>query len=168
MRDSGWSQTHAQVACTQIGIPFVQEVRSDFPAGSSSHIVMVTDVTCNGEELRFSNCSGNVSSAQDCEHSMDIGITCTVEEVSSGTPEDSSVPVVGIGVGLSLGGLLLIIVAVVIVLTVFHVKCKPKSQPKSQMHGNQTSSLSRPGHSVTSPQPTTPTNPKHTLSLIHI
>ena len=77
---NGWSQTHAQVACTQIGIPFVQEVRSDFPAGSSSHIVMVTDVTCNGEELRFSNCSGNVSSAQDCEHSMDIGITCTVEE----------------------------------------------------------------------------------------
>ena len=76
--DDGWNMNAAKVACRQLGYNYSLRVlkRRDVPDGSGQ--IWLDDVKCEGSETRLENCTHNGWGKEDCSHSKDVGVECSV------------------------------------------------------------------------------------------
>ncbi|GMH92953.1 hypothetical protein TL16_g12498 [Triparma laevis f. inornata] len=95
IRDVGWDDTDALVACKQIGNELGFETISgtaltygDTPARSGTGNFWWEAVACSGSELKLEECPHEATSF--LEHWPDIGITCKFNVVTTTWPDSSS------------------------------------------------------------------------------
>ena len=80
--DDSWDSYDATVSCRQLGFVGVSDSNSSlFGAGTSSQRIWVHDVVCSGSESRLIDCSHAGIGLDNCDHSEDVGITCTYGEL---------------------------------------------------------------------------------------
>ena len=80
--DDSWGSFDATVACRQMGFLGVSDSDSSrFGRGASSQRIWLDDVACNGSESRLIDCSHAGIGVENCVHSEDVGIVCTIGEL---------------------------------------------------------------------------------------
>ena len=71
----GWDEKDAQVACRDVGFPYLAGISYNLGFGK----IWLSNVECDGSETRLSDCPnpagwGNVHPR--CTHQYDIGVEC--------------------------------------------------------------------------------------------
>ena len=76
--DDYWDLNDAQVVCRQLGFGPAIAAKSDAYYGQGSGQIWLDDVNCVGTELTIEYCSHNGWGYNDCEHSEDAGVQCSI------------------------------------------------------------------------------------------
>ena len=74
--DDDWDLTDASVVCRQLGYLKAIESYSDAYFGEGSGDILLSGVSCTGEESRILDCSLNNLYNVPCSHSEDAGVKC--------------------------------------------------------------------------------------------
>ena len=84
--DDGWSIEDANVICLQLGYPSASAAHRNAHFGAGSGLIFLSDVACNGTESSIDLCDHNGWLNNNCNHNMDVGVTCNFLNPSSGKP----------------------------------------------------------------------------------
>ena len=80
--DDSWDSSDAIVACGQMGFLGVGTVYTAvFGYGATSQRIWLDDVACNGSESQLTDCSHAGIGNDNCSHSEDVGIICSIGEL---------------------------------------------------------------------------------------
>ncbi|XP_067660684.1 uncharacterized protein [Haliotis asinina] len=77
--DDNFGNVDARVACRALGMDSKYAVPWDFGPGSGP--ILLDDLACHGTEENLDDCLHNGWGNHECEHSEDIGVICTDDEV---------------------------------------------------------------------------------------
>ena len=73
--DDNWDIKDARVVCRQLGFPDAEEALRAF---NGSGRIWLDDVDCTGVELSISSCRHRIWGYNNCDHSKDAGVNCTI------------------------------------------------------------------------------------------
>ena len=77
--DDFWGNNEANVACRQMGFDGAYDSNWTLRnSGFSSQTIWLDDVACTGSESQLINCNHRGLGVENCGHSEDIGIGCTI------------------------------------------------------------------------------------------
>ena len=76
--DDNWDLNDAQVVCRQLGFTSATAARFSAYYGWGSGQIWLDDVNCVGSELTLEDCSHRGWGVENCGHSEDAGVQCTV------------------------------------------------------------------------------------------
>ena len=76
--DDGWDLNDAQVVCRQLGFTSATAARGSAYYGRGSGQIWLDEVRCVGTELTIEGCSHNGWGYNDCSHSEDAGVQCSL------------------------------------------------------------------------------------------
>ncbi|XP_038069673.1 uncharacterized protein LOC119738785 [Patiria miniata] len=90
-----WLDINSDVACKQLGYRSAHPARPayDDPDHGSSSPIMLSEVSCSGDEERLVDCSHGGWAVSNCTHDGDVGITCMDTRPTTPGPETTSRPV---------------------------------------------------------------------------
>ncbi|RDD43367.1 Deleted in malignant brain tumors 1 protein [Trichoplax sp. H2] len=77
--DDYFNISTANVVCRQLGYSSAQAARCCAAYGQSAGPILLDDVFCNGDESSITQCQHNSWYRNDCAHSEDVGVVCTIE-----------------------------------------------------------------------------------------
>ncbi|XP_065845702.1 neurotrypsin-like [Oscarella lobularis] len=80
VRDDYWTFVNSRVVCRELGYSDANETKR-FGNGKSGQIIWLDDVLCNGTETGLSKCSFRAWGYHDCDHSEDVGVQCSTDDV---------------------------------------------------------------------------------------
>ena len=81
--DDGWSLVDAQVVCTQLGLGRATAAIDGAYYGRGTGRIWLTSVNCRGSELGIESCShSGWGISQNCDHTEDAGVRCTIPTTS--------------------------------------------------------------------------------------
>ena len=73
---SGWTESDARVACSQLGFPGVVQTLFYTSGGKSDQPIWFSDVQCSGNESSLLECV--VNRDHSCTHATDVGVKCSL------------------------------------------------------------------------------------------
>ena len=80
---NGWTISNADVACRMVGFNSAASLTSGSLYGAGLGRIWFDNVNCNGQESNLLNCTSFngplVSTTPTCDHSRDIGVSCSCE-----------------------------------------------------------------------------------------
>ncbi|XP_071504522.1 uncharacterized protein [Diadema antillarum] len=71
-----WSISDGDVVCRSLGYDHASSVKAYAFYGSGTGPILLTDVSCLGDEDDIADCISNDTWLQDCDHSQDVGVRC--------------------------------------------------------------------------------------------
>ena len=74
--DDHWNASSSTVVCRQLGLGNVGTL-NNYGDGRTGSPVHLDDVKCNGSEANILACSHLPLSKHNCNHSKDVGVTCS-------------------------------------------------------------------------------------------
>ncbi|XP_038614580.1 scavenger receptor cysteine-rich type 1 protein M130-like [Tachyglossus aculeatus] len=75
--DDDWGMDDAAVVCRQLGCGSAVSALGQAQYGVGSGIILLDDMSCNGDEAALWNCSHAEWGKSDCAHSEDAGVRCS-------------------------------------------------------------------------------------------
>lgn len=73
---NGWNMVDSNVVCRQLGFDHAASYYTISSSPGSSNVVM-SDVTCQGYELKLADCTRHDWNVDRCTHSADVGVVCS-------------------------------------------------------------------------------------------
>ena len=71
-----WNTSSSTVVCRQLGLGNIGTTNY-YGAGPSYYPIHLDDVRCNGNEVNILACLHLPISVHNCDHSEDVGVTCS-------------------------------------------------------------------------------------------
>ena len=76
--DDEWDMTDADVVCKQLGFVGAREAVNEASFGEGIGRILLDDVGCTGDETRLQDCQNRGWGEENCGHSEDAGVICSV------------------------------------------------------------------------------------------
>ena len=74
--DDGWDLQDATVVCHQLGYSSATAAWGSARFGQGSGPILLSDLSCIGNESSITECSHRSNGAHSCTHSEDVGVVC--------------------------------------------------------------------------------------------
>ncbi|XP_065916105.1 macrophage scavenger receptor types I and II-like [Dysidea avara] len=111
--NEGFDDDAGDVACIQLGYRQSSDVFLSQQFAPTGNPVVICDTLCVGDEGRLTDCIlDSCNSFDQCNHSDDVGVTCT-DSLTTGQV-----------VGIVLGGVVFVILAIVIITVIVFLYCR--------------------------------------------
>ncbi|XP_041464645.1 deleted in malignant brain tumors 1 protein-like isoform X2 [Lytechinus variegatus] len=82
--DDSWDDSDARVVCRQLGYSGDAVASSRATYGEGAGPIYLDDVLCGGGEARLDECDNNGWGINNCRHSEDAGVSCTIDDGMNG------------------------------------------------------------------------------------